>query len=133
MSFIFSRWRTRHRVSAKSSRPRTCRACALAGLPLLALLCGCAGVVSPGTSPSGTFQISGSISPQATGNGASVALSGPIAASTTGNGSGNYSFFNLTNGGYAVTPSRTGYIFSPTVQAVSINGADVSGINFTAV
>jgi len=99
---------------------------------LFALLCGCAGVVSPGSSSSETFRLSGTISPQSAGNGTTVALSGPISASTTGNSSGNYSFSGLANGTYAVTPSRSGYLFSPSVQSVSIDGSDVSGIDFAA-
>jgi len=79
-----------------------------------------------------TFSISGAITPAAGGGGASVALSGSIAANTTANGSGNYSFMNLTNGNYAVTPSNTGYTFFPLSQAVPIKGASASGINFTA-
>ncbi len=31
-----------------------------------------------------------------------------------------------------VTPSRTGYIFSPTVNSFTIDGGNVSGVNFTA-
>jgi len=99
---------------------------------LFALLWGCAGVVSPGSSSSETFRLSGTISPQSAGNGTTVALSGPISASTTNNSSGNYSFSGLANGTYAVTPSRSGYLFAPSVQSVSIDGSDVSGIDFTA-
>jgi hypothetical protein len=99
---------------------------------LLALLCGCAGVVSPSSGSSGTFLLSGTISPQSVGNGTIVTLSGPVSASTTGNSSGNYNFSGLANGTYVVTPSRSGYIFSPSVQSVSIDGSDVSGNDFTA-
>lgn len=76
--------------------------------------------------------ISGSISPAGNGAGATVALSGAAAASTTADGSGNYSFTGLSNGAYAVTPSKTGFNFSPGTQSVTINGATVTGINFTA-
>jgi len=100
--------------------------------PLLALLCGCAGVGSPGSGSSLTFLLSGTISPQSVGNGTTITLSGPTSASTTGNSSGNYSFSGLANGTYAVTPSRSGYIFSPNVQSVAIEGSNVSGIDFTA-
>jgi hypothetical protein len=80
----------------------------------------------------GTFSVTGSISPASDGNGATVALSGPVSLTTTGNSSGNYSFSGLTNGIYTVTPSRTGYAFTPSVGNFSINGASVSGLNFTA-
>jgi hypothetical protein len=79
-----------------------------------------------------TFSISGTISPAAGGSGATVTLSGAASASTTANSSGNYTFTGLANGNYAVTPSRTGYTFNPTTQAVAVNGANVTGLNFTA-
>jgi hypothetical protein len=78
------------------------------------------------------FSISGTISPTAGGSGATVVLSGVVTASTTTDSSGNYSFSGLANGNYAVTPSHTGYTFSPTSQSAPVNGANVTGINFTA-
>ena len=116
----------------KSRSLRKCLAFPLALLPLFAFLCGCVGGVSPGSASSETFHLSGTISPQSVGNGTTVALSGLTSASTSGDSSGNYSFSGLANGTYAVTPSHPGYIFSPSVQNVSINGSDVSGIDFTA-
>jgi len=79
-----------------------------------------------------TFTISGTISPTAGGNGATVALSGVASATTTANASGVYTFTGLANGTYTVTPSHTGYTFSPVSQIAMVNGANVSGINFTA-
>jgi hypothetical protein len=79
-----------------------------------------------------TFSISGTITPTAGGSGAKVVLSGAATASTTANASGIYTFTGLANGNYAVTPSRTGYTFSPTSQSAPVNGANVTGINFTA-
>jgi len=132
MHFLYPMCRLRRRTLLKSRSPRKCLAFPLALLPSFALLCGCAGVVSPGSGSSVTFRLSGTINPLSVGNGTTVALSGPTSASTTGNSSGNYSFSGLANGTYAVTPSRSGYIFSPSVQSVSIDGSDVSGIDFTA-
>lgn len=85
---------------------------------------------TPQTNP--TYSISGTISPAAGGNGATVTLSGPASATTTANSSGNYTFTGVANGNYAVTPSHAGYTFAPTTQAVSVNGANVTGLNFTA-
>lgn len=116
----------------KSSSLRTLHRFPIAALPIVTLLCGCAGVVSQGSGSSHTFSLSGTISPQLVGNGTVVALSGPVSTSTTGNSAGNYSFSGLANGTYAVAPSRSGYIFSPTVQSVSVDGSDVSGVDFTA-
>src|SRR6266446_3309515 len=114
-------------------------AISLAGtLAPLAFLWGCAGVVSgQNTQPSSpppaqTYSISGTISPAIGGSGATVTLSGTASATTTANSSGSYTFAGLANGTYAVTPSRTGYTFSPSVQAATLNGANITGLNFTA-
>ena len=80
----------------------------------------------------GTWGITGNISPSAIGSGATVTLSGATAASTAADSSGNYSFANLANGNYAVTPSAAGVSFSPTVAAVKVSGANSTGVNFTA-
>src|SRR5208282_304600 len=79
-----------------------------------------------------TYSISGTISPTAGGNGAAVTLSGTANASTTANASGNYTFSGLANGAYTVTPSHTGYTFAPVNKAVTLNGANAAGVNFTA-
>jgi len=79
-----------------------------------------------------TFSISGTISPTAGGDLATVTLSGAANATTTANGSGNYTFTGLANGAYTVTPSNTGYTFGPVNQAVTVNGANITGVNFTA-
>jgi Carboxypeptidase regulatory-like domain len=79
-----------------------------------------------------TFGISGTLSPAASGSGATVTLSGAASATTTADGAGNYIFSGLSNGMYAVTPSHTGYSFSPSVQTATVNGANVTSVNFTA-
>jgi hypothetical protein len=131
MYFPYSMHGSRRWTFPRSSSLRKCQSFALAVFPLLALFCGCGGGASQGSGSSRTFRLSGTISPQSAGSGTTVALSGPAAASTTGDGSGNYGFAGLASGTYAVTPSRSGYFFSPSVQSISINGSDVSGIDFT--
>ncbi len=79
-----------------------------------------------------TYSISGTIAPSAGGSGASVALSGTSSASTVADANGNYSFTGLANGSYTVTPSKTGYTFSPANQSVTVNGANQTAVNFTA-
>jgi beta-glucanase (GH16 family) len=79
-----------------------------------------------------TFNISGTISPTAGGAGATLVLSGTASENISTNNTGAYSFSDLVNGSYAVTPSNAGYSFSPTSQAVTISGANVTGVNFTA-
>jgi hypothetical protein len=79
-----------------------------------------------------TFSISGTISPTTGGSGATVTLSGSRTATTTANSSGNYTFSGLGNGSYVVTPSKSGFKFGPTAETATINGANVTGVNFTA-
>ncbi len=79
-----------------------------------------------------TFSISGTISPTTGGSGATVTLSGAAVATTTADGAGNYTFSGLGNGTYTVTPTNTGFTFTPLSQSVIVNSADVPGVNFTA-
>jgi hypothetical protein len=79
--------------------------------------------------PTPTFSISGTITGGATT--ATVALSGPATATTTVDQNGNYSFSGLASGSYTVTPSQSGYTFSPASASVTVNGANGTA-NFTA-
>src|SRR4030042_2482695 len=64
-------------------------------------------------------------------SGVTMTLSGAASATTTTDASGNYTFTGLVNGTYTGTPSKTGYTFTPTNSSVTINGASVTGQNFT--
>jgi hypothetical protein len=77
-----------------------------------------------------TFTLSGTIS-GAGGSGATVNLTGAKTASVTANTSGVYSFTGLTNGSYTVTPTKSGFVMTPTSQAVTINGANATA-NFSS-
>jgi len=105
-------------------------------LASMAVLWGCSGLVSgkPAITPPPpqAYSISGAVTPIAGGSGAIVALSGAASASTIADSSGRYSFSGLANGTYAITPSHAGYTFSPGTQAATVNGANISGINFSA-
>lgn len=83
-----------------------------------------------GTPPASTYSISGTIT---TSSGA--AISGVTvsrgAASVTTNSSGVYTFTGVANGSYTITPSLTGYTFSPVNRAVTVSGANLTGQNFT--
>ena len=79
-----------------------------------------------------TYTIAGTIAGLG-GPGATVSLSGSATATVTANASGNYAFSGLTNGSYTVTPSQSGFSFSPGSQAVTVNNAGVSAVNFTTV
>jgi Carboxypeptidase regulatory-like domain len=80
-----------------------------------------------------TYSISGTV---ATSGGSALAgvtitLSGAASGTTTTDANGNYNFGGLANGSYTITPSLTGYTFSPAYLTVSISDGDVAGENFT--
>jgi hypothetical protein len=79
-----------------------------------------------------TWTISGTVTPSGNGAGATVNLTGSATASVTADASGTYSFSGLANGSYTVTPTKTGYSFTPTSQPVTLNNANATGVNFTA-
>lgn len=84
--------------------------------------------------PSGvpqTYSISGTITPASDGSGSSVALSGASSATASADGTGSYIFNGLANGNYTITPSKSGYSFTPTSQTATLNGANAGGLNFT--
>ena len=83
------------------------------------------------TSVAQTYSISGTISGSG-GSNATVTLSGAGGGSTTSNSSGNFTFTGRANGTYTVTPSKSGFAFTPTSQNVTVNGANVTGVNFTS-
>jgi beta-glucanase (GH16 family) len=51
---------------------------------------------------------------------------------TNADNSGNFSFSNLVNGSYILTPSKTGFMFVPASLPVSIADHNVGGLDFTA-
>lgn len=87
------------------------------------------------TPPVVKYAISGNISDAvpASVEGVTVTLAGDATASTTTDVNGNYIFSELLDGSYTVTPSLTDFTFTPTGQSVTINGADVTGIDFVAI
>ena len=78
-----------------------------------------------------TYTLSGTIS-GAGGNGATVNLTGLATATTTANASGNFSFSGLYNGSYTVTPSNTGYTFTPSSRSATVSGANLTVSSFTS-
>ena len=79
-----------------------------------------------------TYSVSGTVSPSANGTGTTLTLSGAANATTTADSSGNYSFANLANGSYAVTPAKSGLSFSPASTPTTVSGNNVGGVNFAA-
>ncbi len=61
-----------------------------------------------------------------------VTLSGDGSATTKTDKNGNYTLSNLVAGSYTVTPSLSGYTFSPSSLSPTISTANITGQNFTA-
>ena len=86
-------------------------------------------ILPPGTP---TWTVSGAVTPAASGVGTTLALSGAATGTVTADAAGNFTFTGLANGTYTVTPSKTGFTFSPASQSVTVSGANVTAVNFTA-
>jgi len=78
-----------------------------------------------------TYTISGKVSGDVV-SGVTITLTGTGSSSVTTDSSGNYSFSGAANGSYTITPSRSGYTFSPASIGIMVNNANVTGKNFTA-
>ena len=95
------------------------------------------GATSPsvGTSPlaftTAALSISGTLSPSQFGGGASLNLAGPLSTITAADASGNFTFTGLPSGSYTVTPSKTGYSFTPPSQSVTLTNANATSVNFS--
>lgn len=76
------------------------------------------------------YSISGTVT-GATNYPVMVLLSGDGSATVWTDASGNYTFPNLVDGNYTVTPSLSGCNFNPASQPATVSGADVAGLNFT--
>jgi hypothetical protein len=103
-------------------------------LAALSLSAGCSGIISGSNTQSApsalTYGISGTLNPSSGGAGSTITLSGPSSGTVTANASGAYSFTGLANGSYVITPGKAGYSFTPSTQSVTVNGSNVTGVNF---
>jgi hypothetical protein len=87
---------------------------------------------TPTPTPS-TYTISGKVILSGAGlSGVTVSLTGASTTTTTTNVNGDYAFAGALNGSYTVTPSLTGYTFSPASKSVTVSGANLIGQDFTA-
>jgi len=78
------------------------------------------------------FSMSSTINPTAAGNGAAVALSGPASASSHSRQLRQLHLAGLANGTYTIAPSQRRFYFYSSSQSMAVNGANVTGVNFTA-
>jgi hypothetical protein len=75
----------------------------------------------------GNFNVSGSLG--IAGAGATVSFTGTSSGSVTADSLGNFTI-SLGNGTYTITPTLAGFIFHPTSIVVTVNNADVTGVDF---
>jgi len=61
--------------------------------------------------------------------GATISYTG---GSVTSDSGGDFIIPTLADGSQTITPSKTGYTFSPVSSAQTVSGADITGVNFTA-
>ena len=83
----------------------------------------------------GTHAISGTVTNSSGSAGVgdvTMTLSDASTGTATTGANGAYSFSNLLNGTYVITPVLAGYTFSPPYSTVHINNADPLSQNFTA-
>jgi serine protease len=80
--------------------------------------------------PDDTYSVSGTVTNSAGTGISGVTVSNGTVSATT-NSSGAYTLTGLANATYTLTPSLSGYTFSPASRSVTVNGANVTGVNFT--
>ena len=80
---------------------------------------------------SNSFSISGSITGDVTAE-VPIRISGAVNLTIISNPNGTYSFDNLPNGNYIITPLLSSYAFSPSDKTVTVNCENVNGIDFTS-
>jgi len=97
----------------------------------LGLACGGGSGGTDGGPPAG-HAVSGTIygaSAPGAASGVTVAISGGGAGAT--DGAGSYTIDAVAAGTWTVTPTRSGYQFSPASRSVPVSTADVTGVDFS--
>ena len=104
--------------------------------------CGGSSVSLTSSAPTQTSSGSGSVTSTNTGytisgvvsgtTGVSVALTGSSTNSSTTDSSGDFSFATVGAGNYTVSPSKTGYVFTPASSAAIVTSASLTDVNFAA-
>jgi len=84
----------------------------------------------------GGYTISGTVTLQGGGTGVTqvlLTLSGDASATTNPDANGNYSFSNLSEGNYTVTPSLNKYRFEPSSRSYNPLNSDQTGQDYTGI
>jgi len=102
----------------------------VATMSLLVAYCG-GGGGGGGTISVTTYTISGTVTSGGTGL-SGVTITPSVGTATTTDASGNYTLSSFASGTYTITPSKTGYTFTPTSIQEAVNGANITNVNFTA-
>ncbi|MCP4545574.1 MAG: hypothetical protein GY835_03780 [bacterium] len=87
-----------------------------------------------GTDPDvpNVYQISGSVTASGMAlPGVTVELTGEQSSTSTTDANGLYSFGDLENGDYTLTPTKDAYVFTPANSIQTVAGADIESITFT--
>ena len=79
----------------------------------------------------GAYSISGTVSGAAT-QGVTLTLSGTGSSTNTSAADGTFNFAGRSNGSYTVTPSLSGYTFTPSSRNITVSGKNVTGCDFVA-
>jgi len=88
--------------------------------------------ISAFTASPNSYELTGNVSFGSTGL-SNVSITESTEGTVTTNSSGSYSFENLADGTiYNITPSKLGYIFSPSRLNGIISGSSISSLNFSA-
>ncbi|MGP8153547.1 MAG: carboxypeptidase-like regulatory domain-containing protein [Smithella sp.] len=95
------------------------------------MIAGCGGSTSSTPAVTTTYTISGTVTGASTS--VTINLTGAATTSTTTNATtGAYSLTGMADGTYTVTPSLSGYTFSPVSAIVTVNGGDATVTTFVA-
>ncbi len=77
------------------------------------------------------YSVSGAVTGAVT-SGITMTLSGAASGTAFTDGSGNYSFGNLADGTYSITPSKAMYTFDPLSGTVTVSGGNATGADFVS-
>lgn len=84
-----------------------------------------------GSTNTNAYTISGTVSSSGAGlQGVIVTMRSGGTTTFTTDASGKFTFRNVTNGTYSITPARPGYTFSPSTLTAEVNGANLKSQDF---